>query len=193
MGPPNPTTTLAEVSYRYDVKTDTTTLVSPGRDGNPVGGFTVPTGISDNGKIVSLRSDSDELAPGDTDEELGAFVYNADTDRVKLVSRPSDAWPDGVAVLNAGVSGDGRYLTFDAQPDGNFYRSNVYLFDRRTSRTTKISVTAKGRDANGLSYTPSLSHNGNHIAFTSGATNLVPGDHHGSSLDVFLWSRTVTP
>ena len=69
----------------------------------------------------------------------------------------------------------------------------MYLFDRRTSRTTKISVPPGGGDANGLSYTPSLSHNGNYIAFSSGATNLVPGDPHGSSLDVFLWSRTVTP
>ncbi len=80
-------------AYVYDVGTGSTTLVSHDRDGRAVGG--TPTGISDNGKVVSLTSESDALDPRDTDELSGAFVYNASTDRVTLVSRASEEWPDG--------------------------------------------------------------------------------------------------
>ncbi len=179
------------VVYRYDVETDTTTLVSHDRHGNRVGD-TDATGISDNGKIISLLSEADDLAPGDTDDSREAYIYNAGTDRVNLVDWSSDPWPDGVDLRAPGLSGNGRYLTFEAHPLLNFGGSNVYLFDRRTRQTTKISVPPGGGDANGLSFSPSLSHDGNHIAFTSYATNLVPGDLHGNE-DIFLWSRTVTP
>jgi hypothetical protein len=61
-------------AYVYDVGTNTTTLVSHDRDGMAVGG--TPTGISDNGEVVSLTSKSDELAPGDTHGNCDIFLWS---------------------------------------------------------------------------------------------------------------------
>lgn len=55
----------------------------------------------------------------------------------------------------------------------------------RPQRTTRASVTADGRQANGPSYSPSMSVDGRWLAFVSSASNLVPGDRNGVA-DVFL-------
>jgi hypothetical protein len=176
-------------AYLYDAETGSTTRVSHGTDG--IARVGIATGVSDNGKIVSFYSDSNSLVPGKTDKNWGAFFWNAATDRVKLVSTARPEWPNGVSAQSSGVSGNGRYLTFDARPADDPYRSDVYLFDRQTGQTTRISVTPAGGDANSGSGNSSLSHRGDHIAFGSNATNLAPGDAQGDCIDIFLWSRTI--
>jgi Tol biopolymer transport system component len=49
-----------------------------------------------------------------------------------------------------------------------------YFVDLQLSTTTRISETPIGSDANGAAFQPTLSGDGNVIAFTSGATNLDP-------------------
>ena len=171
----------------YDVQTDTTTLVSHDPDGIAVGG--TPTGISDNGRVVSFSSESDALDPKDTDTYSGAFIYHAGNDTVKLVSLPSTEWPDGVIAFSSGVSGDGRYVSYDALPQNDAPGSDVYLFDRQTKQTVKISVTPAGADADAGSGNSSLSRSGNYLGFTSAAKTLVAGDPRGNG-DIFLWRRT---
>jgi surface antigen len=45
-------------------------------------------------------------------------------------------------------------------------------------------------DGNSSSVTPSVSTDGNLVAFSSFATNLVPNDENGSTPDVFAWNRS---
>ena len=148
-----------------------------------------PTGISDNGKVVSFSSESDALDPKDTDTYSGAFVYNAGNDTVKLVSLPSTEWPGGVIAFSSGVSANGRFVSYDAIPQNDAPGSDVYLFDRQTKQTAKISVTPAGAAADAGSGNSSLSRSGNYIGFSSAATTLVPGDTRGNA-DIFLWRRT---
>ena len=54
--------------------------------------------------------------------------------------------------------------------------------------TTRVSITNAGAQANGHSQEASLSDDGRYIAFTSGATNLVPGDTNGQQ-DIFVRDR----
>ena len=82
MGPAD--TNNDEDAYVSDVEAGTTTLISHDASGTAVGGR--PTGISDNGKIVALTSGSDQLALQDTDNVEDAYVYNAATDSVRLIS-----------------------------------------------------------------------------------------------------------
>jgi hypothetical protein len=51
--------------------------------------------------------------------------------------------------------------------------------------TERVSVAAGGIEGNGPSVLPALSATGRFVAFTSDATNLVPGDTNGSD-DVFV-------
>ena len=115
-----------------------------------------------------------------------------------------------VSVSSAGVQGDqdsqrpsmsadGRYVAFGSLaanlvPDDTNFSSDIFVHDRRTGRTQRISVSAAGvegdRDSgllNGMGG-PSISADGRFVAFDSEATNLVPGDTNGTS-DVFVKDR----
>jgi Tol biopolymer transport system component len=51
--------------------------------------------------------------------------------------------------------------------------------------TLRVSVDAQGGDANGASYTASISEDGRYVAFVSAASDLVPNDGNGKQ-DVFV-------
>jgi Tol biopolymer transport system component len=114
-------------------------------------------------------------------------------------------------MYSAGISGDGRYVVFSSEAtnlvanDTNGNR-DVFLRDRDTDAdgiydepgfvlTTRISVCGYNcapvgnLNANADSWEVAISTNGNVIAFTSDASNLVSGDGNGSR-DVFIYNRT---
>ena len=65
---------------------------------------------------------------------------------------------------------------------------DIFVHDRNTGKTTRISVSSAGRQANGENVgAPSFSADGRYVAFNSLATNLVPGDTKDNDiLDVFV-------
>jgi Tol biopolymer transport system component len=71
--------------------------------------------------------------------------------------------------------------------DGNDAR-DIFLWDRHTSATTRISVGRHGVEADSWSIVPKISADGRYIAFTSLAANLVPADTNGTR-DVFVYDR----
>ena len=62
---------------------------------------------------------------------------------------------------------------------------DIFVHDRQTGRTTRESVGPGGAQAESDSFEPSLSADGRLVAFTSNASNLVPGDTNGRD-DVFV-------
>jgi Tol biopolymer transport system component len=88
------------------------------------------------------------------------------------------------------ISADGRYVVFsslasDLVPDDTNYSYDVFLRDRVTGTTTRVSLGPGGVEGNGFSYPATISADGRHVAFTSNATNLVAGDTNGR-YDVFV-------
>ncbi len=88
------------------------------------------------------------------------------------------------------ISNDGRYVAFRSDAtnlvSGDTNASaDVFVHDTQTGTTTRVSVDSSGAQANSLSYFPSLSEDGRYVAFTSGATNLAPGDTNGMR-DIFV-------
>lgn len=92
------------------------------------------------------------------------------------------------------ISKDGRYVAFDSAAtdlvagDTNS-RNDVFVRDRVTKRTTRISVSSQGAQGNGGSFTPSISGDGRWVAFVSDATNLAAGEDTNNEPDVFLHDR----
>lgn len=89
-----------------------------------------------------------------------------------------------------GVSAHGRYVVFssyatDLVPGDTNGQRDVFVRDLVRGRTTRVSVGAGGVQANGESREGSISADGRYVAFTSFASNLVPGDTNGEG-DVFL-------
>lgn len=95
----------------------------------------------------------------------------------------------------AALSSDGRYVAF-ASAASNLVsgdtnaRTDNFVRDRTTSTTRRVSVGDSGRQANGASEGPTISADGRYVAFTSTASNLVPGDTNRAS-DVFLRDLTM--
>jgi Tol biopolymer transport system component len=62
---------------------------------------------------------------------------------------------------------------------------DVFLRDRRTRTTTRVSVSTGGTQANDVSFWVAVSATGRYVAFGSSASNLVAGDTNGKR-DVFV-------
>jgi hypothetical protein len=92
--------------------------------------------------------------------------------------------------LNPSISGDGRYVTFQSDarnlvPNDTNNKSDVFVRDRQTNTTTLVSIASDGAQGNGISWNPSISGNGQYIAFESYATNFVPADTN-PTVDIFV-------
>jgi len=94
------------------------------------------------------------------------------------------------------ISADGRFVAFSSSaanliPDGNDnnLRSDIFVHDRQTGQTTRVSVSSNGTESNGDSYRPAISRNGRFVAFESFATNLVENDNNQHA-DIFLHNRS---
>ncbi|MGW3041343.1 hypothetical protein ACWC9T_15185 [Kitasatospora sp. NPDC001159] len=114
----------------------------------------------------------------------------SDTERVS--AGLGQAQPDG-ASLAAGLSADGRYavLTSNATnlvPGDTNGKSDVFVRDLRTGSTERVNTGPDGAQANGASFEATISGNGRYVAFSSDATNLVPGANLGFD-DVYVHDR----
>ncbi len=116
-------------------------------------------------------------------------------------SAAGPAGPEIVSVTAGGIAGDGgssagavtpngRYVAFTSDatnlvPGDTNQVPDVFVRDRGTGTTARVSVDSDGNEGNSGSSSPSISANGQFIVFSSSATNLVPGDT-GSWTDVFV-------
>ncbi|MGH3371606.1 MAG: DUF6531 domain-containing protein, partial [Nocardioidaceae bacterium] len=88
------------------------------------------------------------------------------------------------------MSGDGRYVVFASSAtnlvsgDTNGV-DDIFLRDRQTGATTRVSVSSSGAQSNGVSDDPKVSADGRYVAFHSSATNLVSGDTNAQP-DIFV-------
>ncbi|MBP2674897.1 MAG: TolB-like protein, partial [Deltaproteobacteria bacterium] len=108
--------------------------------------------------------------------------------------------PGGVEADNASVtfghavSDDGQVIAFESTAtnlvvgDTNGAR-DVFVHDRGTGITTRVSVDSAGAEANGASHVSSISGDGRYVVFESDATNLVASDNNGVT-DIFVRDLT---
>jgi Tol biopolymer transport system component len=88
------------------------------------------------------------------------------------------------------VSADGRYVAFSSWadnlvPNDLHDNSDIFVRDLVTGTTRLVSVASDGTQADNSSFTPSISGDGDVIAFQSYADNLVPNDTEGH-IDIFV-------
>ncbi len=196
--------------YLRDRETNTTTLITDtGAEtiyGSSVGGNAV---ISADGRYVAFVSTNGQLVDNDTNGSADIFVYDRINESLKRVSVASDgtegcgcscAWPDtcnGCELYyvssHPSISADGRYIAFTSFSynfvDGDLPDTpDVFVHDQLAATTTIISRASDGNLGNANSGEPSISADGNAIAFSSKASNLVVEDYNNQQ-DVFVWDR----
>jgi hypothetical protein len=75
-------------------------------------------------------------------------------------------------------------------PGGTNDFEDVFVHDRKTGTTQRVSVSSAGTQGNEGSGGAAISVGGRFVAFFSATTNLVPGDTNGE-FDVFV--RSLAP
>jgi Tol biopolymer transport system component len=176
--------------------------------GREADGATFRGMLSGDGRYVGFRSRADNLVPGDTNEALDVFVRDratAETRRVSVASDGTEAdasgfdhgWRASLFMSRPFLSANGRYAAFTSRApnlvegDTNG-KADVFVHDLWTGRTTRVSLTADGTEADGDSFVAGISGDGRVVAFTSLADNIVRGDTNGRR-DVFVaWLRRDT-
>ena len=154
-------------------------LVSVDETGHTLTGKSANPAISWSGSTVAFDY---ETAPGQNQLR----IWTAKTGASVAV-----AGSDAPGTRAASVSGSGAKVALvtpaalDAADTNG--AADVYLVDVTTLSKTLVSKPVAGGVANGASDAPSVSFDGDKIAFQSTATNL-SADSNGSTSDVFLWS-----
>ncbi|MFN0007343.1 MAG: TolB family protein [Planctomycetota bacterium] len=91
------------------------------------------------------------------------------------------------------ISADGRYVVFESSatnlvPGDTNGVVDVFVRDRLTATTARVSVDSSGAQGDGESLGPTISADGRYVAFYSAATNLVLSDTNAVT-DVFVHDR----
>jgi len=150
--------------------------------------------ISADGQFVAFRSRASNLVVGDTNGTLDIFVHDRFTGNTERVSVDSSGAQGNSYSEDPSISADGQIVAFQS------YASNlvvgdtngtwdVFVRDCLTGITERVSVSSSGKQANNESNYPSISSDGQIVAFHSNASNLVAGDTNGT-WDVFVHDRT---
>jgi tricorn protease-like protein len=180
------------VAWMVSAEAAETTLVSVDSAGTQGNGHCYSLSLSADGRYVAFQSAASNLVPGDTNNYTDIFVHDrqtGDTARVSVSSSGAQGnseseWPS--------ISADGRYVAFDSPAsnlvtgDTGYY--DVFVHDRQTGQTARVSVSSGGAQGNRDSGWPSISADGRYVAFRSAASNLVTGDTN-NRYDIFVHDR----
>ena len=151
--------------------------------------------ISSDGRYVAFTSAATNLVPNDTNGTYDVFVRDRKaglTERVSVGAGGAQAAGGSSAMYRGSISGDGRYVVFVSSaanlvPGDTNSKEDVFLRDRLSGVTERVSVDSSGNQANGDSGWGCISPDGRYVAYSSNASNLVPGDT--GMTDIFVRDR----
>jgi len=178
------------VRDRQSGTTERVSVDSAGVQGN---GYSLNGSISDDGRYVAFESFASNLVSGDTNGVADIFVHDRQIGETQRVSIDSAGAQGNDASVAPAMSGDGRFVVFMSVAanlvagDTNG-ASDIFVHDRQSGTTERVSVGSAGVQGNGYCYSASISADGLTVAFQSYSSNLVAGDTNGFG-DVFVRDR----
>ncbi|MET9369133.1 hypothetical protein ABZY00_14940 [Streptomyces griseoflavus] len=166
--------------------TERVTLSATGEQGD---GAAYGPRLSADGRFAAFSAEASDLVPGDTNGVTDVFVRDLREGTVERVDvGPDGTQADGDSTM-LDISADGRHVLFRSRarnlvhwdnPPADTGVHDIYLHDRRTGRTERISVGLDG----GSAYAGGavMSADARHIAFSAKADRMEtgPGDLFGA-------------
>jgi hypothetical protein len=174
----------ADTNSRYDVYLKdrvhgTLKRASVRGNGSQAWGRSDAGDVSDDGRYVTFSSRA-RFTSGDARGSMDTFLKDLDTGGVLRLARD---WGQ------VDLSGNGKYLAFESKAKGYAGESDqdwdVFVYEIASGAVEIVSPPHEATDGNGISWGPSISRDGTRVAFSSSASNLVPGDANGVG-DVFV-------
>jgi Tol biopolymer transport system component len=146
--------------------------------------------IDSLGTIVAFDTGASGLVGGDSNGKQDVFVRELETEtttRVSVTSLGAEAHGDST---DPSLSGDGRFVAFvstaaDLVTDDGNGTPDIFLHDRQLGTTVRISLAPGGGEIHGDSSEPAISRDGTHVAFSTTAADILPGDGNGKK-DIYV-------
>jgi len=179
--------------FVHDRSTGATILVSRDSSGTLANNGTRNPSISADGRYVAFVSDASNLVLDDTNDSTDIFVYDLDLDDIVRVSVTSDGAQADSDSYAPSISADGRYIAFESAsgnlvPGYTGWPAPIYVHDRQSGETFPVPNGPLDFMPDLSVSSPSISGDGQAIAFVSASTNLVAGDTNGAD-DIFVYGR----
>ncbi|MEU5890901.1 hypothetical protein ABZ835_29245 [Streptomyces sp. NPDC047461] len=175
-------------------RTDRITESATGEQGDS---YSYGPEFSADGRFAVFSSQAANLVPGDTNGLTDVFVRDLRKGTVERVNvSTGGAQADGESI-GSDISRDGRYVLFTSQarnlvhwdtpPPAEEWVDDVYLHDRRTGTTERLSFGIDGRsvDVGGAA----MSADARYIAFTARPNRMEADDPNGYRM-LYLLDRT---
>ena len=166
-------------------------ISTAGAIGNGSSGMPV---ISADGRFVVFTSWASNLVPGDTNKMADVFIR----DRAKRLTRRISLPATGQGYKMSGIgpsaiSANGRFVAFASKaqnlvPNDTNQVIDIFVRDRATNRTTRVSVSSSHIQADADCGGPSISADGRYVTFSSASDYLAGPDINPQSA-VFIHDR----
>jgi uncharacterized repeat protein (TIGR01451 family) len=161
-----------------------------GVQGNDISGRFAGPAISGDGQVVAFDSIATTLVPNDTNLEADVFAHERASGVTERLSVSTAGAQANDSASRPAVDLDGDHVVFDSGAtnlvSGDTNQAlDVFLRDRAADTTQLVSVSSDEIQGNSASNSPSISDDGNLVAFVSTATNLVPNDTNNTN-DIFV-------
>ncbi len=171
-------------------------------------GIETAMAMSANGRIVAFSTFATNLAAETQAFNLqDIYVRDRIDEETEVVSLNSYGVQSNGISIEPSVSTDGRFVAFTSDatnlvPDDNnqcFYNlldesfmpgdcPDVFVRDRLTNKTERVSVSSSGQEGNDRSSVPVISGDGRYVFFISQASNFYTGDGPVSG-ELFMHDR----
>ncbi len=189
---PNDTNNTHDI-FLYDRLTRTTQRVSLNDNGIQGNNRSMFADLSTDGRYLTFHSEATNLVPNDTNNSWDVYFRDLQTGQFERISVTSAGNQANDTSIFPDISGDGRFIAFYSQatdlvPNDTNNTEDIFLHDRLTGTTERISVSSNGTQANGSSIFPDISADGRYVVYDSNASNLVPNDTNNAS-DIFMYDR----
>lgn len=190
--------------YVRSRSTHRTSLVSRAWDGGRANGDSDNAVVSSDGTRIAFVSEASNLVAGDTNGARDVFVRDLVEHTTRRVSVSSNGTqgngPSGTGPVSGwqptwgvpAISADGRYVAFESEasnlaPNDANGKADVFVHDLETGDTVAVSLTEAGATGDGASHHPSISADGDTVAFHSFAKNLTADARpQGTTSGVFI-------
>jgi len=178
--------------FVLDRETNTVSRISIGVNGEQANGGSWCPIVNADGTRVVFHSRATNLLRQDTSEPALAsfFEFDLTTGTTSLGEQPAIEEEREACSVSEGYSSDGRRFRTWAEyvpyvSSISDVRGDIFLLDRKTITTTRLSQPVTGETPNDDSRWPRISKNGHFVVFASQASNLVEGDTNGVE-DIFV-------
>lgn len=181
--------------FVYDRETQIITRVSVTHDGGEANGTSLNPSISADGRFVAFESLATNLVPGDTNGVIDVFIRDRDLQTTirASVSHLDGEQGNGPSVEPA-MSTDGRWVAFTSTASNLVALDNngvddVFIHDRVTDETLRVSVSSQGIEGDGRSNEPHIGGDGGQfIVFKTESTTFSDFDDNGEA-DIYMHDR----